>query len=57
MASHPEIQEKCQEELRDIFGEDAERAATSGDLASMKYLEMCLKESLRMYQSVPIISR
>ena len=57
MASHPEIQEKCQEELRDIFGEDAERAATSGDLASMKYLEMCLKESLRLYQSVPIITR
>ena len=57
MASHPEIQEKCQEELRDIFGEDTERAATSGDLANMKYLEMCLKESLRLYQSVPIITR
>ena len=57
MASHPEIQEKCRKELRNIFGDDAERAATSGDLASMKYLEMCLKESLRLYQSVPIISR
>ena len=56
-ASHPEIQEKCQEELRDIFGEDRDRAATSGDLANMRYLEMCLKESLRLYQSVPIITR
>ena len=57
MASHPKIQEKCREELRDIFGEDTDRAATSGDLANMRYLEMCVKESLRLYQSVPFISR
>ena len=57
MASHPEIQEKCHEELRHIFGDDRDRAATSGDLANMRYLEMCVKESLRLYQSVPFISR
>ena len=57
MASHPEIQKRCQDELYTIFGEDTSRPATSQDLANMKYIEMCLKEGLRLYQSVPIISR
>ena len=57
LATHPEIQRKCWEELNDIFDGDQDRAATSEDLARMKYLESCLKESLRLYQSVPIISR
>jgi len=56
MATHPEIQRKCQEELQSIFGDD-DRLATSQDLASMRYIELCLKEGLRLYQSVPIISR
>ena len=57
MASHPETQEKCHEELRHIFVDDRDRSATSGDLANMRYLELCVKESLRLYQSVPFISR
>ena len=46
MASHTEIQEKCQAELDSIF-EGSDRMATTADLANMKYLESCLKESLR----------
>ena len=46
MATHPEIQRKCQEELQSIFGDD-DRLATSQDLASMRYIELCLKEGLR----------
>ena len=46
LASHPDVQCKCQAELDEIFG-GSERPATSEDLASMKYLESCLKESLR----------
>lgn len=57
LATHPQIQTRCQEELDQIFEGDQERPATSQDLAAMKYLECCLKESLRLYQSVPIISR
>merc|ERR1719232_1689488 len=57
LATHPEIQRKCWEEVNDIFDGDQDRAATSEDLARMKYLESCLKESLRLYQSVPVISR
>merc|ERR1719369_1420132 len=57
MAGHPEIQARCQEELDSIFGGDQERSITSQDIAAMKYLDCCLKESLRLYQSVPFISR
>lgn len=57
LATHPQIQRKCWEEMDSIFNGDQARQATSQDLASMKYLESCIKESLRLYQSVPIISR
>jgi cytochrome P450 len=56
LGSHPECQRKAQEELDSIFG-GSDRHATSEDLKEMKYLECVLKESLRIYPSVPIISR
>ena len=43
---YPEIQKKCQTELDGIF-EGAMRPAALDDLARMKYLESCIKESLR----------
>jgi cytochrome P450 family 4 len=46
LATHPEIQARCQAELDGIF-EGTDRDATSKDLGQMKYLESCLKESLR----------
>jgi len=50
------VQKKCQEELDTIFG-DSDRLSTTGDLANMKYLTACVKESLRLYGSVPAIGR
>ncbi|KAB7493926.1 Cytochrome P450 4c3 [Armadillidium nasatum] len=56
LGSHPKFQEKVHEELDSIFG-DSDRPATSGDLRDMKYLECCIKESLRLFPSVPIMAR
>lgn len=42
--------------MQNIFG-SSERSATMQDLNEMSYLECCIKESLRLYPSVPFISR
>ncbi|XP_076750715.1 putative cytochrome P450 4aa1 isoform X1 [Xylocopa sonorina] len=56
LASHPEWQDKCIEELDRIFNGHP-RLPTMSDLKEMKCLEMCIKESLRLYPSVPLIAR
>ncbi|KAF8783291.1 cytochrome P450 4V2-like [Argiope bruennichi] len=54
---HKDVQEKVHEELDSIFGDDTERHATTEDIKDMKYLDCVLKESQRIYPSVPIIAR
>lgn len=49
-------QDKVVAELDSIFCGD-DRALTMKDLTSMKYLECCIKEALRLYPSVPIMAR
>ncbi|KFM58714.1 Cytochrome P450 4V2, partial [Stegodyphus mimosarum] len=54
---YPEVQKKVTDELDEIFGDDVERSATHDDVRRMKYLECTLKESQRIYPSVPLIGR
>ncbi|KAH8416204.1 hypothetical protein KR222_011010, partial [Zaprionus bogoriensis] len=56
LAQNAECQEQCQDELERIF-EYSNRAPTMSDLREMRYLEMCIKEALRLYPSVPLIAR
>ena len=40
-----------------MFLDDKTRPMLQSDLAKMKYLEACIKESLRLFPSVPMMSR
>jgi len=56
LGAHPEVQGKVQEELDEVFG-DSERNLTYDDLPNLKYMECVIKESQRMFPSVPMIGR
>jgi len=53
---HQDIQNAVREELYSIFG-DSKREASMEDLKSMTYLERVIKETIRLYPSVPGITR
>ncbi|KAK6043304.1 unspecific monooxygenase [Cooperia oncophora] len=56
MGANPHIQEKVQREVDEVLGE-VDRPVTYEDLGSLKYLEACIKETLRLYPSVPLFGR
>ncbi|XP_045780271.1 uncharacterized protein LOC123877512 [Maniola jurtina] len=56
VGSHPDVQEKIFEELHAVFG-DEDRDVTKQDLSQLVYLEAVLKETMRIYPIVPVITR
>jgi len=56
LGNNLEHQEKVHEELDEIF-KDSKTPATVKELSQLKYLDRIIKETLRIYPSVPVISR
>lgn len=57
LALHPDIQEKIYKEVAEIYENDSKTKMTYQKLNEMKYLEMVIKETLRIMPSVPFIGR
>ncbi|KAM8929973.1 cytochrome P450 4B1-like [Pelodytes ibericus] len=55
LAQHPEHQQRCREEIREILG--GRDTIEWDDLSKMPYTTMCIKESLRLYAPVPFTAR
>ncbi|KAM5264054.1 cytochrome P450 4V2 [Ctenodactylus gundi] len=56
LGSYPEVQKKVHNELDEVFGK-SDRPATSEDLKKLKYLDCVIKETLRIFPSVPLFAR
>lgn len=56
LAENQDAQHKIIEELNNIF-KGSDREVVYEDLQQMKYLEQCIKETMRLCPSVPIIAR
>ncbi|KAJ3655748.1 hypothetical protein Zmor_014863 [Zophobas morio] len=57
LANYPDVQQSVFEEQELIFEGDRKPNVKYAHLQSMKYLEQVIKETLRLYPSVPIIGR
>ncbi|XP_020863343.1 cytochrome P450 4V2 [Phascolarctos cinereus] len=56
LGSHPEAQRKVHNELDEVFGK-SDRPVTVDDLKKLKYLDCVIKETLRLFPSVPFFAR
>lgn len=57
ISKHPDVQQKIYEELTDVMGDRMDEGLSYSDLGEMKYLELVIKEVLRMYPPVPMFGR
>ncbi|KAI4472713.1 hypothetical protein M0802_016553 [Mischocyttarus mexicanus] len=59
LATYPEIQEKAYDELLEIYGtsDPEDIPITNQDIKKMKYMERVIKETLRLFPTVPLIGR
>ncbi|XP_032765672.1 cytochrome P450 4F6-like [Rattus rattus] len=57
LARHPEHQERCRQEVRELLRDREPEEIEWDDLAQLPFLTMCIKESLRLHPPVTVISR
>uniref|UniRef100_A0A8C4L7Q2 Uncharacterized protein n=1 Tax=Equus asinus TaxID=9793 RepID=A0A8C4L7Q2_EQUAS len=57
LARHPEHQERCRQEVRDLLRDREPKEIEWDDLAQLPFLTMCIKESLRLHPPTVGISQ
>ncbi|XP_053691282.1 probable cytochrome P450 313a4 [Sabethes cyaneus] len=57
LAMYPHLQEKVYQEIREIFPDEGGSHFTPENLQQLRYMEMFIKESLRLFPVGPIIAR
>ncbi|XP_005406118.1 PREDICTED: phylloquinone omega-hydroxylase CYP4F2-like [Chinchilla lanigera] len=57
LARHPEYQERCRQEVRELLRGREPEEIEWDDLAQLPFLTMCIKESLRLHPPVTAVSR
>lgn len=57
IAQNPKIQDKVYEELCEVLGKDPKTEITLSQINDLKYMDIVVKEALRVYQPVPLIER
>ncbi|CAG9827259.1 unnamed protein product [Diabrotica balteata] len=57
LANNPEVQQKAYEEQKSLFADLKTAKPTIAHLKDMRYLELVIKETLRLYPSAPYIGR
>lgn len=57
LAKHPATQQKAYAEIRNMIDDDNDKPVTLKELNDLNYLELVIKETLRMYPSVPFYGR
>lgn len=53
LIKHPRVMKKVQQELEEVVGKD--RMVEESDLDNLKYLEMVMKESMRLHPVAPLL--
>lgn len=56
LAMYPEMQDKCYEEIRSVLP-NKEDDLCYDDLSKLDYVERCLKETMRLFPTVPVVAR
>uniref|UniRef100_A0A182QL51 Cytochrome P450 n=1 Tax=Anopheles farauti TaxID=69004 RepID=A0A182QL51_9DIPT len=57
LAKNPEVQQRAFNEVRNIVGDDRKQPVTMTMLNDMHYMDLVIKETLRLYPSVPLFGR